>query len=122
MGAEPIEAGCGVAQFNFLDQATGDPIDGTFAAGNFTTEEIEVTHGGTFQVQIGASNGASGTVTLQQSADNVFWDDLADSTDVVVPLNDSHTFERHYFSGRYIRAVYTETTAGNISLILTNKN
>lgn len=122
MGQEPIESGCGTSQFYFLDEATGNPIDGTFAAGNFTTESIEVSHGDTWQIQAGALNGASGTITLQQSADGTFWDDLPNSTAIPVPLNDSVTFESWYISGRYVRAIYTETTAGNLSLILTTKN
>jgi hypothetical protein len=123
MGAEGIPTNCNqLSQFYFLDEATGDPINGAFAAGNFTTEAIEVNHGDTWQVQAGASGGASGTITLQQSADGVFWDDLPNSTSIPVPLDDSVTFESWYISGRYLRAVYTETTAGNLSLILTEKS
>jgi hypothetical protein len=122
MGQEGISSGCGVSQFYFLESGTGNPVNGGgFAAGSFTTEEIEMTHGGTFQVQAAASGGASGTITLQQSADNVAWDDLPNSTNIPVPLDDSVTFESDYFSGRYIRVVYVEVTAGNLSLILTNK-
>lgn len=123
MGAEGIATNCSnLSQFYFLDEATGDPINGTFAAGSFTTEAIEANHGGTWQVQAGASNGASGSITLQQSADGTFWDDLPNSTGVAVPLDDSVTFESDFISGRYLRAVYTETTAGNLSLILTEKS
>ena len=66
--------------------------------------------------------GASGTITLQQSADGSFWDDLPNATAVPVPLNDSVTLEDDFLSGRYIRAIYAETTAGNLSLILTQKS
>ncbi len=115
-------AGCGVGQWYFLEDGTGTPIDGAFAAGDFTTEEIKITHGDTWQVQAAATNGASGTITLQQSADGVAWDDLPNSTGIPVPLDDSVTFESWYLSGLFIRAVYTETTAGNLSLTLTTKS
>ena len=122
MGTEGIKTNCiNLRQFYFLDDATGDPIDGTFAAGSFITEEIETNHDGNFQIQIGASAGASGEITLQQSADLIFWDDLPNSTAVLVPVDDSVTFEDFFLTGRYLRAVYTETTAGNISMILTQK-
>ena len=122
MGTEGIKTNCiNLRQFYFLDDATGNAIDGTFAAGSFTTEEIETNHEGNFQVQIGASAGASGEVTLQQSADLIFWDDLPNATDVQVPVDDSVTFEDFFLTGRYLRAVYTETTSGNISMILTQK-
>jgi len=122
MGAKPIATNCvNLKQFYFLDETTGDPIDGTFAAGNFTTEPIEVNHGGVWQVQAG-SNGAEGSITLQQSADNEFWDDLPNSTGITLPLDDSVTFEDEFISGRFLRVVYSETTAGDVSLILTEKS
>jgi hypothetical protein len=123
MGQKPTgNGGCGTGQWYFLDQATGNPIDGAFAAGSFTTEEVSVSHGDTWQIQACASNGASGTITLQQSADGTCWDDLPNSTDIDVPLDDSVTFESWYLSGLFVRAVYTETTAGNLSLTLTTKS
>ena len=122
MGTEGIKTNCiNLRQFYFLDDSTGNPIDGTFSAGSFITEEVETNHDGNFQVQIGASSGASGEITLQQSADLIFWDDLPNSTSVLVPVDDSVTFEDFFLTGRYLRAVYTETTAGNISMILTQK-
>jgi len=122
MGVKGITTNCSTLnQFYFLDDATGEEIDGTFAAGSFITEEIETNHDGNFQIQIGASAGASGEITLQQSADLIFWDDLPNSTDVIVPVDDSVTFEDFFLTGRYLRAVYTETTAGNIKMILTQK-
>lgn len=123
MGAEGIATNCtNVKQFYFLDDVTKDPINGTFAAGSFTSEQIEINHGSVWQIQAGASNGASGNITLQQSADGIFWDDLPNATVAPVPLNDSVTFEDSFFSGRYVRIVYTETTAGNLSIILTEKS
>ena len=123
MGTQGIATNCNnLKQFYFLDQATGNPIDGSFSAGPFTSEEIEFNHEGVWQIQAGASSGASGTITLQQSADGSFWDDLPNATAVPVPLNDSVTFEDDFLSGRYIRAIYAETTAGNLSLILTQKS
>ena len=84
MGTEGIKTNCiNLRQFYFLDDSTGDPIDGTFAAGSFITEEVETNHDGNFQIQIGASAGASGEITLQQSADLIFWDDLPNSTSVL---------------------------------------
>ncbi len=123
MAAEGIPTNCNnLKQFYFLDQATGNPINGTFPAGSFTSEEIEVNHDSVWQIQAGASNGASGSITLQQSADGIFWDDLINATAVPVPLNDSVTFEDSFFSGRYIRVIYSETTPGDLSLILTEKS
>ena len=122
MGQENKYRGCGTSQFYFLEDGTGTPIDGAFAAGSFTTEAIEVNHGDTWQIQAAATNGASGTITLQQSADGVAWDDLPNSTAIPVPLADSVTIESWYLSGRYVRAVYAEATAGNLSLTLTTKN
>ena len=122
MGSKGIKTNCiNLRQFYFLDDATGDPIDGTFAAGSFTTEVIETNHDGNFQIQVGASNGARGRITLQQSADLIFWDDLPNASSVLVPTNDSVTFEDFFLTGRYLRAVYSETSSGNLSMILTQK-
>lgn len=103
-------------------QGVGEiPIDGTFAAGSFTTIKANISSGSVWQIQVGASNGASGTVTFQQSADGVFWDDLPNSTLIPIALNDSVTIESFYLSGIFVQAIYTETTAGTLSMILTQK-
>lgn len=111
----------GVTQF-YLQGPSQVPIDGTFPAGSFTTETAILNHSKTWQVQTAASGGASGTITFQQSADGVAWDDLANVTDIPIPLNDSLTIESFYVSGLYLRAVYTETTAGTLSITLTEKS
>ncbi len=121
--AQGIPTNCNnLTQFYFLEDGTGNPIDGTYAAGSFVSQSLEINHESVWQIQAGASNGASGTITIQQSADSIFWDDLPNATGVSVPLDDSVTFEDSYFSGRYVRVIYTEVTAGNLSLILTEKS
>ena len=123
MGYEGINTNCvNLKQFYFLDQATGSPINGAFAAGSFTSEQIEINHDSVWQIQAGSSNGAEGQITLQQSADGVFWDNLQNAETIEVPLDDSVTFEDSFFSGRYIRVIYLEVTVGNLSLILTEKS
>ena len=99
-------------------------VDGTFSATTpFTTDAIEINHDTVWQVQIGLSGtDADGVVTLEQSADGTFWDSLPNAVAVVVPSNDSVTFEDHFFSGRYFRVVYGGgPTTGTISIILTEK-
>ena len=99
-------------------------IDGTFpATAPFTTDAIEINHDTVWQVQIGLTGtDAPATVTLEQSADGVFWDTLPNAVAVVVPSNGSVTFEDAYFSGRYFRVVYAGgPTTGTISIILTEK-
>lgn len=99
-------------------------VDGTFSAtAPFTTDAFEINHDKVWQVQIGLSGtDADGVVTLEQSADGTFWDSLPNAVAVVVPSNDSVTFEDHFFSGRYFRVVYGGgPTTGTISIILTEK-
>ena len=99
-------------------------VDGTYSAvGSFTTDSFEINHGTIWQVQIGLTGtDAVAVVTLEQSADNVFWDSLPNAVAINVPSNDSVTFEDAFFSGRYFRLVYGGgPTSGTISVILTEK-
>lgn len=105
----------------YLQGPTEIPIDGTFPAGSFTSEVANVSHGKVWQIQTSATGGASGTITFQQSADGLAWDDLPNSTAIPILLNDSNTIESFYLSGIYLRAIYTEITAGTLSMILTEK-
>ena len=100
-------------------------VDGTFAANApFTTDSFEINHDSVWQVQLGLNGtDADGIVTLEQSADGTFWDSLPNAVAVVIPSNDSVTFEDSFFSGRYFRVVYGGgPTTGTISIILTEKS
>ena len=89
MGTEGIKTNCiNLRQFYFLDDSTGDPIDGTFSAGSFITEEVETNHDGNFQIQIGASAGASGEIAAawQYYKHMVINDDLQQAVDEVIEI------------------------------------
>ena len=90
-----------------------------------TTDTIKFTHSRTWNLQI-STIGANGRVelTLQQSPDSLYWDDLANATEVRLEANQSISFEDTYFSGLYFRIIIRPTTlsSGNIKAILTQKS
>ena len=119
----PITTNCNHLK-QFYQQVAGVDVDGTFpATAPFTTDSFEINHDSIWQVQIGLTGtDVDAVVTLEQSADGIFWDSLQNAVAVDVPSNDSVTFEDSFFSGRYFRLVYGGgPTTGIISIILTEK-
>lgn len=103
----------------------GVNLDGTF---NFTapiqTDVLEMNHSGNFQIQIGLFNSDGEVeVTLQQSSDNIMWDDMRNASAKTILQDNSITFEDSFFTGRYIRIKVAPTTltTGDIKIILTEK-
>ena len=112
-----------VVQYYF--EEGGVNIDGTFSiTANVQTDSVEVDHSKTFQIQLCLfDSDGDCTVTIQQSSDNQMWDDLMNASGIIIPQNDSVTFEDHYFSGRYLRLKVDlgTLTVGKLKTILTEK-
>jgi len=118
-----IVTGCGSIRQWFLE-VLGVNVDGSFSAvNNFNTDALPISHEGVWQLQtvLSGSNGNC-TITIQQSADGTNWDSIVNGVNVIVPSNDSVTLEGLFFSGRFMRVVFTSgSTAGTVSMILTQK-
>lgn len=94
------------------------------ASMGFITDSNEFFHNGMFQIQIGLFNSdGNGLITLQQSADGTMWDNLRNSLDIEIASNNSKTFEDTFFTGRYVRILWSPTTltTGDIKIIVTKK-
>lgn len=109
----------------YLFEVNNTELNGSYVINTqLITDSVEVQHSRVWNIQIGLfnSNGRC-DVTLQQSSDNVMWDDMNNATTVRLNQNDSLTFEDSYITGRYIRIIITPTTLtnGNIKAILTEK-
>ena len=73
----PITTNCNHLTQFYL-QVAGVDVDRTFpATAPFTTDAREINHDSIWQVQIGLTGtDADAVVTLEQSADGIFWDSL----------------------------------------------
>jgi hypothetical protein len=109
----------------YLFEVGGSELDGTYPiTTDIITDSIGIAHSKTWQIQAGLfSSDGRVEITLQQSSDNVMWDDMRNSTEVTILEDDSITFEDSFFSGRYLRIKVEPKTLSNglIKIILTEK-
>jgi len=118
----------GSCKTQFFLQVGPDNVENYDATAPFTTDGISkegnasVSKSGPYQIQaiLTGSDGPA-KFTVQQSSNGVNWDTVIDGADIVIPSNDSHTFEDTVFTGAYLRVLYDNdaNTSGTVTFILT---
>jgi len=107
-----------------------DNVDGYDATAPFITDGLaaegntEMSNSGPYQIQafLVGSNGDA-KFSIEQSSDGLNWDTVIDGIDLIIPSNDSVTYEDIVFTGAFIRVNYDNdlNTAGTVTFILTQK-
>lgn len=120
----------GNCPIQFFPMLGPDNIDGYDATAPFITDGLasegntEMSSGGPYQVQafLEGSNG-NAKFTIEQSSDGLNWDTVIDGIDLIIPSNDSITYEDIVFTGAFIRINYNNdlNTSGTVTFILTQK-
>ena len=93
--------------------------DGLAADGN-----TQMSNSGPYQIQafLNGSNGDA-KFSIEQSSNGLNWDTVIDGVDLIIPSNDSVTYEDITFTGAFIRVVYDNdlNTSGDVTFVLTQK-
>lgn len=109
----------GAIDINAYDATAPFITDGLAGALN-----TSMSNSGPYQIQafLNGSNGDA-KFSIEQSSNGLNWDTVIDGVDLIIPSNDSVTYEDITFTGAFIRVVYDNdlNTSGDVTFILTQK-
>lgn len=125
-----MAAKTGSCSSQFYPSVGNDDINGYDATAPFITDGLaaplntSMNNSGPYQIQafLNGSNGDA-KFSIEQSSNGLNWDTVIDGVDLIIPSNDSVTYEDITFTGAFIRVVYDNdlNTSGDVTFILTQK-